>query len=80
LNPPIKLQNKNFGTDIKSDLTASNSQKNLILVLTWLEYDQELNTGVIEYFMLFPTVICAPRYDKRFRSYAILRLARLLKF
>jgi hypothetical protein len=26
-NPPIKLQNKNFGTDAESNLTASSSQE-----------------------------------------------------
>jgi hypothetical protein len=46
----------------------------------WQEADEEFNTRVIEYFYLFPTVICAPRYNKRFRIYAILKSVRLLKF
>jgi hypothetical protein len=47
LNPPRKLQNENFDTAVKDDLTTSLSQKKVILVLTCLEYDQELNTRVI---------------------------------
>jgi hypothetical protein len=47
LNLPRKLQNKNFDTAVKDDLTTSLSQKKVILVLTCLEYDQELNTRVI---------------------------------
>jgi hypothetical protein len=54
--------------------------ENAILVLMWLETDEEYNTSVIEYFFLFPTVISTPRYDTWFRSYAILKSAGLLKF
>jgi hypothetical protein len=52
---------------------------NAILVLMRLEYDQELNTRIKEYFLIFPMVICTPQDDKQFRSYAILKSARLLE-
>jgi hypothetical protein len=46
----------------------------------WLESGEESNTYIIEYFFLFPTVICTPQYDKWFRSYAILNSTGLLEF
>jgi hypothetical protein len=43
----------------------------------WLESDEVSITSVIEYiFFLFPTVICAPRYDGQFRSYDFWKLNR----
>jgi hypothetical protein len=48
------------------------------MVLRWLEFDQELNTRVIEYFLIFSIVICTP--DPQFRSYDFLKFTRLLKF
>jgi hypothetical protein len=44
------------------------------------EYDFDLHRKDIERVLRFPTVICTSRYGKRFRSYAILNSARLLKF
>jgi hypothetical protein len=52
----------------------------MILVLTWLESDPELNTKVIEYFLRCPMVIFTPWYAKQFRSMILLKLAGLLKF
>jgi hypothetical protein len=80
LNLARKHQNKNFDTDVNSDLIVNSSQKTSNLESTWLESDQDLNTIVIEYFLIFPTVTCTPRYDKRFRSYDFLKLTGLLKF
>jgi hypothetical protein len=39
-------------------LTVKSSHKNAPMGLTWLEFDLKLNTQVIEYFLLFLTVIC----------------------
>jgi hypothetical protein len=44
------------------------------------EYDLDLNIKVIEKFLIFPTVICTPPYNKWFRSNAILKSTRLLNF
>jgi hypothetical protein len=52
---------------------------NAILVLMRLESDQVINTSIIEYFIIFPLVICTPQYSKRFRSYEILKSVRLLE-
>jgi hypothetical protein len=54
------LQTKILVTDINSDLTVNSSQKTSNLEPTWLEYDQEQNTRVIGYFIIFPTAICTP--------------------
>jgi hypothetical protein len=43
------------------------------------ESDLDLNRKDIDKFLIFPTVICTPRYDKRFRSYDFLKLTGLLK-
>jgi hypothetical protein len=34
----------------------------------------ELNIQDIEKFLIFPTVICTPQYDNRFRSYNVLNI------
>jgi hypothetical protein len=39
-----------------------------------------MNTQEVEGFLRFLRVICTCRYDKRFRSYAILNSAGLLEF
>jgi hypothetical protein len=52
----------------------------LNLGLFYREFDHELNTRVIEYFLLFPTVTCTPRYDERFRCYDFWKLTGSLKF
>jgi hypothetical protein len=40
----------------------------------------KLNLKDLENFLIFPTVIKKPRYDKRFESYDFLKSAGLLKF
>jgi hypothetical protein len=45
-----------------------------------LESDPELNRKDIENFVILPTVISTPGYDKRFRNYDFLKLAGLLRF
>jgi hypothetical protein len=45
-----------------------------------LESDLEINIKDIDNFLIFPTVISTPRYDKWFRSYDFLKLTRLLRF
>jgi hypothetical protein len=57
-NLPARRQNKNFDTDVKSVLTVSSSQK--FQIWDCLESNHELNTRVIEYFLLFPTITCTP--------------------
>jgi hypothetical protein len=42
--------------------------------------DLAFNRTDIENFLIFPTVISTPRYDKRFRSYDFLKLTWLLEF
>jgi hypothetical protein len=42
------------------------------------ESDVELNIKDIENFLIFTMVISTPRYDKRFRSYDLLKLIGLL--
>jgi hypothetical protein len=42
--------------------------------------DLAFNITDIENFLIFPTVISTPRYDKRFRSYNFLKLIGLLEF
>jgi hypothetical protein len=42
--------------------------------------DLDLNIKDIDNFLIFPTVISTPRYNKRFMSYDFLNLTRLLKF
>jgi hypothetical protein len=44
------------------------------------ESDLDLNRKDIENFLILPTVIRTPRYDKRFRSYDFLKVTRLLRF
>jgi hypothetical protein len=44
------------------------------------ESDVDLNRKGIDKFLIFPTVICTPWYDKRFRGYAILKSIGLLNF
>jgi hypothetical protein len=44
------------------------------------ESDLELNINDIERLLIFPTIICTPRYNKQFSSYDFLKLTRLLKF
>jgi hypothetical protein len=45
-----------------------------------LEYEIELNQKDLENFLIFPTVISTPRYNKRFESYDFLKSVGLLKF
>jgi hypothetical protein len=52
---------------------------NAILVLMRVESDQELNTSIKEYFLIFPMIICTSRYNKWFRFYEILNSAGLLE-
>jgi hypothetical protein len=40
----------------------------------------ELNRKGLEKFLISPTVISTPRYDKRFESYELLKSAGLPKF
>jgi hypothetical protein len=75
-----KTSKQNFWHRRQIWLNCEQQLENSIPVLIWFESDEESNTNVIEYIFIFPTVICAPRYDKRFRSYAILKSAGLLKF
>jgi hypothetical protein len=42
--------------------------------------DLDINRKDIDKFLIFPTVICTPQYDKRFKSYAIFKSTGLLKF
>jgi hypothetical protein len=44
------------------------------------KFDLEPNTRVVEHFLIFPTLICMSWYNKRFKSYEILKLAGLLEF
>jgi hypothetical protein len=44
------------------------------------ESDLELNLKDIEKFLIFPMVICTPRYVKWFRSFYFLKSIGLLKF
>jgi hypothetical protein len=71
-------QNMTSGIDVKSVLTANNSQKILILRLLCLESDSESNSKIIENFLSFPTTTYTPRYDKRSRSYDFQTSMRLL--
>jgi hypothetical protein len=57
-NLPTGRQMKNFCHRRKFWLDYEQLSENAILVLTWLESDQELNTRVIEYFLIFPMIIC----------------------
>jgi hypothetical protein len=36
----------------------------------------EPNTRVVEHFLIFPTVICTPQYDKRSKSYEFLSISQ----
>jgi hypothetical protein len=50
------------------------------LRLLWGKSDNKLNATVKYNFLRFLTVICTPRYDKRFRNYVILKSGGLLEF
>jgi hypothetical protein len=80
LNPPRKLQNENFWHWRQIWHDCEQQLENSILTLTCLESYQETNTIVIEYSFIFSTVIYTPWYDKRFRSYAILKSVGRLEF
>jgi hypothetical protein len=76
LNPPRKLQNKNFLHRRQIWLDCEEQSENSILVLTCLESDWEPNIIVIEDSSLFLTVIYMSWYSKCFRSYEILNLSQ----
>jgi hypothetical protein len=46
----------------------------------WWKSVLEPNTGVVEHFLIFPTVIFMPWYNKLFGSYDFWKSTRLLKF
>jgi hypothetical protein len=79
-----QIHQENFKTKILaliSNLTwLHNIYKYHILMPLQPESDLDLNRMDIEKFVIFPTVICTSRYDKWFRSYEILKSAKLLKF
>jgi hypothetical protein len=59
-------------------LNCDQQTKIVNLRLFWGKSDDELNTTVKENFLRFLMVSCTPSYDKRFRSYVILKLTGLL--
>jgi hypothetical protein len=79
LNPPRKLQNESFWHRRQIWLGYEQQSENSILVLMCPESEQTLIIRVIEYFLIFLKVNCMPRYNKRFRSYEILKSTGLLK-
>jgi hypothetical protein len=44
--------------------------------LLWWKSNLEPNTRVVEHFLIFSTVICAPRYDKWSNSYELLNISQ----
>jgi hypothetical protein len=44
-------------------------------LLCW-KYNLEPITRVVEYFLIFPTVICMPRFNEWFRSYEFLNIGQ----
>jgi hypothetical protein len=80
LNPPRKLQNESFWYRCQIWLDCEQQSENSILVLMWLESEENIIKRVIEYFLIFLTVIYIPWYNQQFRSYAILKSTGLLQF
>jgi hypothetical protein len=76
LNPPRKLENKNFWHRRQIWLDGEQQSENLILVLICLESHQEPNTIVMEDSFLFPTVIYTSWYDKQSKSYEFLNISQ----
>jgi hypothetical protein len=48
------------------------------LGLLWGKSDLEPDTRVVEHFLIFPTVIYTPRYDKRSKSYEFLNISQAI--
>jgi hypothetical protein len=55
-------------------LDCKPQSENTKLVLLWLDSNKKLNSKDIDDFLLFPTGVHTPSYDRWFRRYALLKL------
>jgi hypothetical protein len=78
------IDQENFKTKILTptsnltwlQLAVRNFESGTVASVIWLRSEYQ----ICKKLPIFPTVICTPRYDKRFRSYAILKSAGQLEF